>query len=253
MQEIDTIDALVHDWLVRQGHGNTYAKLPLASSKRSNDSLLAVRSEIVKSIMEGRILEALDLIKLHFKYTDNSPSSPVAIITTKDLPKGPFVTHQAVLLLKLQHFIELLRGKNTEAALYWVRTELTAEESNVKLYSAVLQETLGVLAYENGEKSPLAWLFNQKLRFPWLASITNSALFNSTTTTTTTTNTNTNILNSFSPIEIVMKHCLALDDLIHQINGFENDLDNKKWAALASLLTTTPSTAGTFVKLIKND
>lgn len=239
-QSIDTIDTLVLDWLIRSGYQSTFTKLPASACSQvlAHTDSLQFRAHVGELIKKGLILDAITAIESTVNLSDrNSQNAPVTSL--KSIPAGPLPLNQILYLLKLQHFLELLRLRQINPALAWIQNHLIAESKEFEL---VFQETLGVLVYAEPVSSPMAWMFEQTSRYHALAALINSSLYHAQTTTITPTNT--------APIENLLKHVKAIDSLVHELKGFGNDLDDRKWASIQSLLNQEQRK---FIKTIKND
>ena len=234
---IDTIDTLVLDYLVRQGHQATFAKLPSSSFFGSSD-LLQKRAEICKLVKVGRFIEAVGLIEAmveatNFNFNANSSSADSTKFTTeisitslrKLTTTSPLTIFNLLFLLKIQHFIELIRHQNTVTAISFVQSDLLSFSPS----SSVLTEVLGILAYVDPINSEMAWLFEQPRRYADLASLTNSSLYNFTEKDSSSSP----FLNS--PIEILLKHVNSINQLVVDVGGFGNDLDDRKWSVINNL------------------
>ena len=245
-RSIDTIDTLVLDWIVRSGHISTFAKLPTSAAylDEAERKSFVFRAEVSKSIKAGRILEAIEMIGginlYHEKNEIEIGSFKLTSTRTLELSHCPPLNlNQILFLLHLQHFIELIRQKNTTAALSFVQTALIPSASPE--LEQILQEVLGVLVYTDPESSPLAWLFEQPKRYSALASLTNSSLFH--------------LHLRFqqprvSPLETFLKHVRVFDELVQEIGGIGNELDDRKWAVVRDLLDGAGSG---FIKTVKTD
>lgn len=257
---LDSIDSLVLDYLIRQGHNSTFSSLPFKTSSLNTTTLL-YRSQVIKLIKHGKILEALNLIQTNFLSIKNGtvngghkPEKLSKLTTSKALSINKLLSiKQITFLLNLQQFIELLRVRNTIQAVTWVQLELlhlTQGDSDLK---AILDEALGVLVYTQPEQSPMAWIFEQKHRYSALASLTNSALLSISPDLLLTDETTS----ASSPIETFLKHVKTLDNLVHDLNGFSNELDDRKWSNLHSLIDLDNQNGRqrqcNFIKIIKNE
>lgn len=221
---IDTIDTLVLEWLIRSGYQSTFNKLPASNSesaKKSAGSLL-FRAEVIKLIRRGFILESIELIQ------------------SQGLDSNQIALKEIIFLLKLQHFIELLRQRNTVAAVAWIKNSVMPTVTPV--FEPVLQDYLGILAYAEPESSPLAYFFEKRDRYAHLAHTVNTALFNLTSGDLVTTS---------PPIEILLKQVHAVNDLVYEVGGFSNDIEDRKWSVIQNLLNHPKQKP--FVKTIKND
>lgn len=244
-QNIDTIDTLVLDWLIRSGYQSTFTKLPASgcSQAQTQAQSLQFRAQIGALIKKGAILEAISAIE-----SAQVPNNREVIIlntkieSLKNIPAGPLPLPQLIYILKLQHFLELLRLRQTPSALAWIQTHLIT--SAPEGFESVLQETLGVLGYAEPESSPVAWMFEQPRRYLALAALTNSSLYHAYGSAA-------NNPTSGSPMETLLKHVKAIDSLVHELKGFGNDLDDRKWASLQNLMTNQDSKK--YIKTIKND
>ena len=243
-RSIDTIDTLVLDWIVRSGHISTFAKLPTSATylNEAERKSFVFRAEVSKSIKAGRIAEAIEMIggiNLHHELNEIGSFKLTSTRTLELAQCPPLNLNQLLFLLRLQHFIELIRQKNTPAALSFVQTTLIPSASPE--LEQILQEVLGVLVYTDPESSPLAWLFEQPKRYSALASLTNSSLFH--------------LHLRFqqprvSPLETFLKHVKVFDELVQEIGGIGNELDDRKWAVVKDLLAGAGSG---FIKTVKTD
>ena len=241
-RSIDTIDTLVLDWIVRSGHRSTFSKLPTSAAylDEAEKQSFAFRAEESNAIKAGRIAEAIEMIApLSFEHNEFGSFKLTSTSTLELLQCPPLNLNQLLFLLRLQHFIELIRQKNTPAALSFVQTALIPSASSE--LEQILQETLGVLVYTNPESSPLAWLFEQSKRYSALASLTNSSLFHLQLRSQQP---------RVSPLETFLKHVKAFDELVQEIGGIGNELDDRKWAVVRDLLAGT--TSG-YIKTVKTD
>lgn len=218
---IDTIDTLVLDWIIRSGYLSTFCKLPTAAT--ADDGALKFRAEVGKLIRNGRISEAIEMIEGSNLFDNQPVSSSFKLTSTKALSQSkPLNLKQILFILRLQHFIELVRQKNTSAALSYVQNILIP--SSTPDFEQVLEEVLGVLVYSEPEVSPLSWLFEQPKRYLALSSLTNSSLHQIESKTTTC-----------SLIEKCLKQANSVDGLVQEVGGFGNDLDDRKWAEFKQL------------------
>ncbi len=227
---IDTIDILVLDWLIRSGYQSTFNKLPASASEpiREAAKSLVFRAEVAKLIKKGLILEAIQLIQ-----SQGFDSTQIQLA-------------EVLFLLRLQHFIELVRQRNTVAALAWIQNSVMPAVT--PLFEPVLQDYLGILAYAEPETGPLAYFFEKRERYDHLAHTVNSALFSLTSGDST--------VSPCPPIEVLVKQAHAVDDLVHELGGFANEIDDRKWSAIQHLLNHAPVDAKrkkSFIKTIKND
>lgn len=249
MNSIDTIDTLVLDWIVRSGYLSTFRKLPTAS-EASDDGSLRFRAEICQLIRGGRILEAVERIEA--RNLADTPTSTAATATadslklkltsTRTLSQAQSLNlnlHQVLFILRLQHFIELVRQKNTPAALSYVQNNLMPAAAAGE-FEEVFQEVIGVLAYSEPEQSPLSWLFEQPKRYSALSSLTNSSLHQIESKSS-----------AGALIEKFLKQAKGVDGLVREIGGFGNDLDDRKWAEFQQL--DGDGKQANFVKLVKFD
>jgi len=246
MQSIDTIDALVFDWLIRSGYQSTFNKLPtpLYAKSQSQISFLSFRAEISKLIKNGRIQEAVDLIEKEFKgVLENQKTSEISVDCFKNIPKTGIESINlltCLFLLKLQNFIELIRQRDTSVALNYVQGHLIPFCQLNSSFEAVLQDTLGVLVYAHPEISSMDWCFEKSRRYSDLASLINYSLYNLTTKI------------SSAPLESLLKQVHGVDALVKEFKGFGNDLDDRKWSSMKSFLNNEQITKK-FIKTIKNE
>ena len=263
---LDSIDNLVLDYLQRQGHHSTFTALPFkTSSPLHPSSTLLHRSQVIKLIKQGQILEALHSIKTNFgsyakKAEDNDNFVNNKLISSKELSINKLLSfNQITFLLNIQHFIELLRGRNTIKAIAWVQSELLPRSQKDPGLRGILEEALGVLVYTEPEQSPMAWLFDQKHRYATLASLTNTTLLSISPDFDSLLKNDTNSsFSTSSPLETFLKHVKSLDTLIHDLNGFSNELEDRKWSTLHNLIdleteNLSNQTRGKFIKIIKNE
>ena len=241
MHSVDTIDSLVFDWLIRSGYQSTFSKLPtpLYAQTQAQLSSLSSRAHIVALIKNRRIQEAIEFLER--EYNQNlAPCCEISLTLDcfKNI-KGPANLFSCLFLLKLQNFIELIRKRNTSHALNYVQDHLLPFSQVNSSFEAVLQDILGVLVYSDPENSPMAWCFEQNRRYAALASLVNFSLYNLTATI------------SSAPIESLLKQVHVVDALIHELNGFGNDLDDRKWSSIHSLLNAQQTLKK--IKLIKNE
>lgn len=248
MPSIDTIDCLVFDWLIRSGYQSTFNRLPapLYAQSQAKLSFLPFRAEISKLIKNGRIQEAVDLIEKEFKgvlLEMNKKSSEISVDCFKNIPKsGSIDLFTCLFLLKLQNFIELIRQRDTPVALNYVQGHLLPFCQSNSSFEAVLQDTLGVLVYAHPEISSMDWCFEKSRRYSALASLVNYSLYNFSTKM------------SSAPLESLLKHVHGVDTLIIELNGFGNDLDDRKWSSIQSLLNNELNVKKLkFIKTIKNE
>lgn len=245
MNSIDTIDTLVLDWIIRSGYLSTFRKLPTAS-EASDGGSLKFRAEICQLIRGGRILEAVERIEA--RNLADTPAAAAAtatadslkLTTTRTLSQAQSLNlHQILFILRLQHFIELVRQKNTPAALSYVQNNLMPAAAAGE-FDEVFQEVIGVLAYSEPEQSPLSWLFEQPKRYSALSSLTNSSLHQIESKSS-----------AGALIEKLLKQAKGVDGLVREIGGFGNDLDDRKWAEFKQL--DDDGKQANFVKLVKFD
>lgn len=199
---IDTIDTLVLDWIIRSGYQATFNKLPASTcdyAQKSSKSL-AFRAEVIGLIKKGMIIEVIEFIQQQ--------------------QGGNESLNEVMFLLKLQHFIELIRQKNTTAALAWIQNNVMP--SVTPTLEPILQDYLGILAYSEPETSPLAFYFEKKERYTNLAHLVNESLLDDK--------------KSVAPIEVLVKQAVAVDDLVYELKGFGNEMDERKWSAIQHLL-----------------
>ena len=246
-RSIDTIDTLVLDWIVRSGNLSTFSKLPTSSSSlgEAEKESLMFRAEVSELIKVGRMAEAIEMIEAANLNTEpeHDHSTSLKISSTKSLQSlqsRPINLDQILFILRLQHFIELIRQKNTSAALSFVQNNLIPLAGGE--FEEVLEESLGVLVYNEPENSPLNWLFERTKRYSMLASLTNSALFHIQSKS------------SFaSPLEIFLKHTKVFYGLVQEIDGLGNELDDRKWSSIRELLYIENSGKNNIVKVVKTD
>lgn len=243
MHSVDTIDALVFDWLIRSGYHSTFSKLPtqIYAQSQSQASFLSARAEIVKLIKRGRIQEALDFIQREYngQVLGDQILTDIGVDSFKNI-EGPLDLFACIFLLKLQNFIEIIRQKNVSMALNYIQGHLLPFCQSNSSFQAVLQDVLGVLVYADPESSPMAWCFERTRRYSALASLVNSSLYNLTTKI------------SSAPIESLLKQVHGLDALLQELNGFGSDLDDRKWSTIHSLLNNQQGIKK-FIKTIKKE
>lgn len=261
---LDSIDSLVLDYLLHQGHHSTFTSLPFKnfnSNSSANTTTLLHRSQVIKLIKHGRIIDVLNFIQTNFLSVPNKinhvhKNSLTKLTSSKSLPVNQILSiNQILFLLNLQHFIELLRTKNTLQAVSWVQSELIPRTKENPDLQIVLEEALGVLAYCEPEQSSMAWIFDQKHRYSILASLTNSTLLSiSPDFDYLLTN---NSSSASSSLETFIKHVKSLDHLVHDLQGFPNELDNQKWSTLHDFIDLDNQrihqSRGDFIKMIKNE
>lgn len=257
---LDSIDNLVLDYLQRQGHNSTFSALPF---KNYSPSTLLHRSQVIKLIKHGQILEALNSIQTNFssyEKTENNDNSVHKLTSSKEILINKLLSlNQITFLLNLQHFIELLRSGNTIQAVAWVQSELLPRSQKDPGLRGILEEALGVLVYTEPEQSPLAWLFEQKHRYSTLASLTNTTLLSISPDFDSLLKNDTNSpFSTSSPLETFLKHVKSLDTLIHDLNGFSDELDDRKWSTMHNLIdlnteNQSNQTRGNFIKIFKNE
>ena len=221
------------DWLIRCGYLSTLNKLP-GNTCEDDFNLLDYRAEVIRLVRGGLIIDAISLIQEHWKqFVGEEP------------------LQESLFLLKLQHFIELIRKRDTSAALSWIQNEVLPHVTSE--FEPVFQEYLGILAYSDPESSPCAFYFETKHRLAILASAVNRSLYTITASTNNTTESSSGSV-KVSPIEMLIKQVHAIDELVRELKGFPNELDDRKWATLQNLLD--PSFFGekmSFIKTLKND
>ena len=239
-KSIDTIDTLVLDWIVRSAYLSTFSKLPTSETSLdvAEKGSLLFRAEVAKLIRLGRIAEAIERIEARNFNSENDQGSICKITSTRSLEQSqPLNLRQILFILRLQHFIELIRQRNTPVALSFVQTNLMPFAGE---FEQVLQEGLGVLAYTEPEKSPLDWLFERPKRYSALASLTNSSLSQIETKAAT-----------YSPLETFIKQVKVLDGLVSEMEGFGNEIDDRKWSEIRRLLDSPAKR--NFAKVVKTD
>ena len=244
MHSIDTIDDLVYDWIIRSGYQLTFSKLPtpLCAQAQSQASFLKRRSKVVKLIKSERIAEAIAFVEKEYQgvLRNQNRTPPIEIDSFKNIPTKSVDLFTCLFLLKLQNFVEIIRQRQIPSALNYVQSVLlpiVQENSNLE---NILQETLGVLVYTDPETSPMAWLFEKSRRYSALASLLNSCLYNLTTIFTT------------ARIESFLKQVHGVDTVVKELNGFGNDLDDRKWSTIHSLLNNEEPIKK-YIKTIKNE
>ncbi len=160
-------------------------------------------------------------------------------------PTKKYSQGQIYFLLLAQQFIELVRIGNFAAAFKWAQDFMVPISEQDQNCLPILNEVLGLLAYQEPLTSPIKYLLN-KSRYPWLADLLNQSLLKTPD----------------SALEALLKQVLAVDALIEEEDGFEDEVDAKKWANLQHLLTGTtltvkapqkPSILPPKLKLLKND
>lgn len=78
-----------------------------------------------------------------------------------------------LLMFQQQHLIELIRLRETEAALEFAQTQLAEQGEESRECLTEMERTLALLAFDNPEESPFGDLLNmmQRQKVGWLVSI----------------------------------------------------------------------------------
>jgi hypothetical protein len=155
-----------------------------------------------------------------------------------------FTKCQVYFLLLAQQFIELVRSGNFAAAFKWAQEEMIPFSTGKEECSSLQAEVLGLLAYQEPLTSPIRHLLD-KTRYSWLADLLNQSLLKAPD----------------SALEALFQQVMAVDAVVEEFGGFDEEADAKKWSSLQNLLTGTSLITKCakniplqpILKLLKND
>ncbi|XP_056403811.1 glucose-induced degradation protein 8 homolog isoform X2 [Hyla sarda] len=141
------MNRLIMNYLVTEGFKEAAEKFRMESGIEPSVDLesLDERIKIREMILKGQIQEAIALINsLHPELLD---------------------THRYLYFhLLQQHLIELIRQRETEAALEFAQTQLAEQGEESRECLTEMERTLALLAFDNPEESPFGDLLNMMQR-----------------------------------------------------------------------------------------
>ncbi|KAG9474535.1 hypothetical protein GDO78_004696 [Eleutherodactylus coqui] len=141
------MNRLIMNYLVTEGFKEAAEKFRMESGIEPSVDLesLDERIKIREMILKGQIQEAIALINsLHPELLD---------------------THRYLYFhLQQQHLIELIRQRETEAALEFAQTQLAEQGEESRECLTEMERTLALLAFDNPEDSPFGDLLNMMQR-----------------------------------------------------------------------------------------
>ncbi|KAF1402695.1 GID8 protein, partial [Ptilorrhoa leucosticta] len=141
------MNRLIMNYLVTEGFKEAAEKFRMESGIEPSVDLetLDERIKIREMILKGQIQEAIALINsLH----------PELLDTNRYL----------YFHLQQQHLIELIRQRETEAALEFAQTQLAEQGEESRECLTEMERTLALLAFDNPEESPFGDLLNMMQR-----------------------------------------------------------------------------------------
>ncbi|XP_058846954.1 glucose-induced degradation protein 8-B homolog isoform X1 [Acipenser ruthenus] len=141
------MNRLIMNYLVTEGFKEAAEKFRMESGIEPNIDLdsLDERIKIREMILKGQIQEGISLINsLH----------PELLDTNRYL----------YFHLQQQHLIELIRQRETEAALEFAQTQLAEQGEESRECLTEMERTLALLAFDNPEDSPFGDLLNMMQR-----------------------------------------------------------------------------------------
>ncbi|EQB77207.1 hypothetical protein CB1_000262005 [Camelus ferus] len=141
------MNRLIMNYLVTEGFKEAAEKFRMESGIEPSVDLetLDERIKIREMILKGQIQEAIALINsLH----------PELLDTNRHL----------YFHLQQQHLIELIRQRETEAALEFAQTQLAEQGEESRECLTEMERTLALLAFDNPEESPFGDLLNMMQR-----------------------------------------------------------------------------------------
>lgn len=129
------------------------------------------RIKIREMILKGQIQEAIALINgLHPELLDTNRYLYFHLQVHLGLSQqwhcalGLFFTFPTAFVLQQQHLIELIRLRETEAALEFAQSQLAEQGEESRECLTEMERTLALLAFDNPEESPFGDLLNMMQR-----------------------------------------------------------------------------------------
>nr|XP_045742042.1 glucose-induced degradation protein 8 homolog isoform X1 [Mirounga angustirostris]XP_045742043.1 glucose-induced degradation protein 8 homolog isoform X1 [Mirounga angustirostris]XP_045742044.1 glucose-induced degradation protein 8 homolog isoform X1 [Mirounga angustirostris]XP_045742045.1 glucose-induced degradation protein 8 homolog isoform X1 [Mirounga angustirostris]XP_054366163.1 glucose-induced degradation protein 8 homolog isoform X1 [Mirounga angustirostris] len=159
------MNRLIMNYLVTEGFKEAAEKFRMESGIEPSVDLetLDERIKIREMILKGQIQEAIALINsLHPELLDTNRYLYFHLQCC--VPRRGCVSLSAFAGDQQQHLIELIRQRETEAALEFAQTQLAEQGEESRECLTEMERTLALLAFDNPEESPFGDLLHMMQR-----------------------------------------------------------------------------------------